>query len=236
MSSIRHRNLVKVITSCSNLDFKALVLAYIPNGDLDKWLYSPELSLTFVQRLGIMIDVASAIEYLHLGYSFPIVHCDLKPSNILMDEDMIAYVGDFGIAKLLTEEQRMEQTKTLGTIGYMAPEYGSTGTVSTMSDVYSYGILLMETFTGKKPTDEMFSAELTLKKWVSESFRGDIMQIVNNPLLNSDGEIGISKYEKCLIISILQVALECVTEIPNLRLKMNDVVSKLQKIKTEFLP
>ncbi|XP_073148710.1 uncharacterized protein [Henckelia pumila] len=234
MRSIRHRNLVKVITSCSNLDFKALVMAYIPNGDLDKWLYSPELSLTLVRKLGIMIDVASAIEYLHHGYSSPIVHCDLKPSNILMDEDMIAYVGDFGIAKLLTEEQRMEQTKTLGTIGYMAPEYGSTGIVSTMADVYSYGILLMETFTGKKPTDDMFSGELTLTKWVSESFRDDIMQIVHNPLLSSDEVISRSKYEKCLI-SILDVALECAAEIPEMRLKMNDVVSKLQKIKIELL-
>ncbi|XP_073148712.1 uncharacterized protein [Henckelia pumila] len=208
MRSIRHRNLVKVITSCSNLDFKALVMAYIPNGDLDKWLYSPELFLTLVQRLGIMIDVASAIEYLHLGYSSPIVHCDLKPSNILLDEDMIAYVGDFGIAKLLTEEQRMEQTKTLGTIGYMAP--------------------------GKKPTDEMFSGELTLTKWVSEAFSSDVMQIVDVPLLNSNGEISRSKYEKCLI-SVFVVALECATEFSEMRLNMNDVVRKLQKIKTELL-
>ncbi|KAK4484215.1 hypothetical protein RD792_011437 [Penstemon davidsonii] len=121
MRSLRHRNLVKVITSCSNLDFKALVLEYMPNGNLDKWLYSSNYSLNTAQRVGIMIDVASATEYLHQGYSSPIVHCDLKPRNILLDEDMVARVADFGISKLLTHDQRMAQTKTLGTIGYMAP-------------------------------------------------------------------------------------------------------------------
>ncbi|KAK4487016.1 hypothetical protein RD792_006331 [Penstemon davidsonii] len=113
MRSLRHRNLLKVITSCSNLDFKALVLDYMPNENLEKWLYSPNYSLNIGQRLGIMIDVASAIEYLHQGYTSPIVHCDLKLSNILLDEDMVARVGDFGIAKLLTHDQRMAQTKTL---------------------------------------------------------------------------------------------------------------------------
>ncbi|KAK4485312.1 hypothetical protein RD792_007947 [Penstemon davidsonii] len=162
MRILRHRNLVKVITGCLNLDFKALVLEYMPNGNLEKWFYSPNYTLNIGQRLGIMIDVASAIEYLHQGYSSPIVYCDLKPNNI------VARVGDFGIAKLLTHDQRMTQTKTLGTIGYMAPEYGSGGLVSTFVDVYSYGILLMETFTKKRPTDELFLGELTMKRWVSE--------------------------------------------------------------------
>lgn len=121
LRSIRHRNLVKVITSCSTLDFKALVMAYLPNGNLERWLYSGDCPLNIFQRLGIMIDVASAVEYLHEGYTSPIVHCDLKPNNILLDEDMVAHVGDFGISKLLTQEQRMLQTRTLGTIGYIAP-------------------------------------------------------------------------------------------------------------------
>ncbi|KAL0455668.1 UNVERIFIED_CONTAM: Receptor kinase-like protein Xa21 [Sesamum latifolium] len=121
MRSIRHRNLVKIITSCSNLDFKALVIKYMPNGNLDKWLHSSTCFINFEQRLGTMIDVASAIEYLHHGYSSPIVHCDLKPSNVLLDEDMVAHVGDFGIAKLLIEDQLIAQTKNLDTIGYAAP-------------------------------------------------------------------------------------------------------------------
>ncbi|KAK1557227.1 hypothetical protein Q3G72_020750 [Acer saccharum] len=121
MSKIRHRNLVKIISCCSNLDFKALVLEYIPNGSLEQWLYSHNYCVDILRRLNIMIDVASALEYLHHGYGTPIVHCDLKPSNVLLDEDMVAHVCDFGIAKLLREEDSLTQTHTLATIGYMAP-------------------------------------------------------------------------------------------------------------------
>jgi LRR receptor-like serine/threonine-protein kinase FLS2 len=121
LCNIRHRNLVKIISTCSNMDFKAFVLEYMPNGNLDKWLYSKDHCLSILQRLNIMIDVASALEYLHYDYSTHIVHCDLKPSNILLDEDMVAHVADFGIAKLLADGDSMMQTKTLATIGYMAP-------------------------------------------------------------------------------------------------------------------
>ncbi|XP_059624910.1 receptor kinase-like protein Xa21 [Cornus florida] len=121
MRNIRHRNLIKIISNCSNLDFKALVLEYIPNGSLEKWLYSHNYCLDILQRLNVMIDVASALEYLHHGHTTPIVHCDLKPSNVLFNEDMVAHVADFGIAKLLSEGDRMVQTMTLATIGYMVP-------------------------------------------------------------------------------------------------------------------
>ncbi|KAK4487034.1 hypothetical protein RD792_006349 [Penstemon davidsonii] len=235
MRSLRHRNLVKVITSCSNLDFKALVLEYMPNGNLDKWLYSSNYSLNIAQRVGIMIDVSSAIEYLHQGYSSPIVHCDLKPSNILLDKDMVACVGDFGIAKILTHDQRMAQTKTLGTIGYMAPEYGSGGLVSTFADVYSYGILLMETFTKKRPTDELFLGELTMKRWVSESFPNSIMHIVDTELLNADEEYSV-KYniEECLT-SIMELAIECTSDLPDERPNMKDVHVRLMKINNKVV-
>ncbi|KAL0306806.1 UNVERIFIED_CONTAM: putative LRR receptor-like serine/threonine-protein kinase [Sesamum radiatum] len=223
--------LVKIITSCSNLDFKALVMKYMPNGNLDKWLHSSDCFLNFEQRLGTMIDVACAVEYLHHGYSSPIVHCDLKPTNVLLDEDMVAHVSDFGIAKLLTEDQLIVQTRNLGTIGYVAPEFGSTGLVSTMVDVYSYGILLIETFTRKKPTDEMFSAELMMKSWVSESYPNSIMQIVDADLLDANtGETVRANFQSCLT-SIMGLALECTTDLPEERPNMKDVALRLKKIK-----
>ncbi|KAK4484214.1 hypothetical protein RD792_011436 [Penstemon davidsonii] len=232
LRNIRHRNLVKVITSCSNLDFKALILEYMLNGNLDQWLYSPNYFLSIAQRLEIMIDVASAIEYLHQDYSSPIIHCDLKPSNILLDEDMVAHVGDFGIAKLLTNERRMELTKTLGTIGYMAPEYGSEGLVSTSVDVYSYGILLMETFTRKKPTDEMFMGQLTLRSWVFGSLSNEIAKIVDIDLLNVDRENIRAKHEMLLTL-IMELALECTADSPEERINIKDILIRLKKIKIE---
>ncbi|PQQ21843.1 putative LRR receptor-like serine/threonine-protein kinase [Prunus yedoensis var. nudiflora] len=118
LSNIRHRNLIKIISSCNEIDFKALVLNYMSNGSLEKWLYSENYhSLNIMERLNIMIDIASALEYLHHGYPIPIVHCDLKPSNILLDHDMVAHVADFGIAKLLDGGDSITQTMTLATIG-----------------------------------------------------------------------------------------------------------------------
>uniref|UniRef100_A0A2P2J8W9 Protein kinase domain-containing protein n=1 Tax=Rhizophora mucronata TaxID=61149 RepID=A0A2P2J8W9_RHIMU len=121
LRNLRHRNLVTIISSCSNLDFKALVLKFMPNLTLEKWLYSDNHCLDIVQRLNIMRDVAAALEYLHYGYIKPVVHCDLKPTNVLLDEHMVAHLSDFGIAKLLGEGDSMTQTMTLATIGYMAP-------------------------------------------------------------------------------------------------------------------
>ncbi|KAL2496759.1 putative LRR receptor-like serine/threonine-protein kinase [Forsythia ovata] len=232
LCKIHHRNLVKVITSCSNLDLKALVLEYMPNGNLNKWLSSSNCFLNIVQRLEIMIDVASALEYLHHGYPSPIVHCDLKPSNILLDEDMVAHVADFGIAKLFTEDQRISLTKTLGTIGYMAPEYGSTGLISTMADVYSFGIMLMETFTKMKPTDDTFVGEFTMRRWVFESFPNAITQIVDVDLMNAVENN--DRAEESCFRSIMGLALECTADLPKERLAMKDVLTRLKKIKSEF--
>ena len=120
LKSVRHRNLVKIISSCSSGNFKALVLEYLANGSLEKCLYSSNRSLDIFQRLSIIIDVALALEYLHFGYSNPVIHCDIKPNNVLLDDDMVAHLSDFGIAKLLNGAESMT-TQTLATIGYMTP-------------------------------------------------------------------------------------------------------------------
>ncbi|XP_047961827.1 probable LRR receptor-like serine/threonine-protein kinase At1g56140 [Salvia hispanica] len=91
------------------------------NGSLDKWLYSNMHSLDLMQRLKIAIDVAAALEYLHHGHTFPVVHRDVKPNNVLLDQDMVAHLGDFGTGKLFDNGEVVVQTQTLATIGYAAP-------------------------------------------------------------------------------------------------------------------
>ncbi|XP_047961816.1 receptor kinase-like protein Xa21 [Salvia hispanica] len=170
LGSIRHRNIVRVIGCCSSPEFKALVLTYLPKGSLDKWLYPNIHCLDLIQRLKIGIDVATALEYLHHGHTFPVVHRDVKPNNVLLDQDMVAHLGDFGIGKLFGDGEVVVQTQTLATIGYAAPELGMEGKVSTHGDVYSFGMMLLEMFTGKKPTDDMFDGEMRLKEWLKVGF------------------------------------------------------------------
>ncbi|GLU13915.1 hypothetical protein SLE2022_305200 [Rubroshorea leprosula] len=179
-----------------------------------------------------MIDVASALEYLHHGHLVPIIHCDLKPSNVLLDEDMVARVGDFGLAKLMGEGVSVMQTMRIATIGYMAPEYGSLGMVSAKGDVYSYGILVLETFTKRKPTDKMFVGEMSLKAWVNESLSRSSIEVVDATLMEEE-EHFIAK-ANC-VSSVLEVALNCCAETPKVRRNMMDVVAMLKKIKNQYL-
>ena len=139
LKGIRHRNLVKLLTACSSTDFqgnefKALVYEFMPNGSLDMWLHPEEVeethrpsrALTLLERLNIAIDVASVLEYLHVHCFEAIAHCDIKPSNVLLDDDMTAHVSDFGLARLLSFDQesffnQLSSAGVRGTIGYAAP-------------------------------------------------------------------------------------------------------------------
>jgi serine/threonine protein kinase len=127
---------VKILTVCSGFDsagndFKALVYEFIPNGNMDEWLHmhnhsrrdGKETLLDINQRISIAIDVASALDYLHNHKPTPIVHCDLKPSNILLDHDLVAYVADFGLATFLYEDANQSTSirALKGTVGYIAP-------------------------------------------------------------------------------------------------------------------
>ncbi|XAR52743.1 Non-specific serine/threonine protein kinase [Bertholletia excelsa] len=147
LRNIRHRNLVKILTSCSSIDFqgndfKALVYEFMPNGSLEKWLHPhSEIAneqnnlqrLNLKQRISIIIDVACALDYLHHQCPTPIVHCDLKPSNILLDNDIVAHVGDFGLARFCPELVIPTQSSSIGikgTVGYAAP--GNKSSLSTL--------------------------------------------------------------------------------------------------------
>ncbi|KAL3641371.1 hypothetical protein CASFOL_016339 [Castilleja foliolosa] len=233
LSSVRHRNLVQIIGCCSNTEFQALILGYMPNGSLEKWLHSENYCLDLIQRLQIAIDVALALEYLHHGHTFPVVHCDIKPSNVLLDDDMVAHLADFGIAKLFDDGESIVQTKTLATIGYAAPEYGSEGKVSKNGDVYSYGILLLEVFTGKKPTDDMFSEEMSLKKWVEEALQENtVSEVAAIDLLPKEEDRYFYVKKECAS-SVFRLAMKCLAIAPRERINMIETVAALQRIKAE---
>jgi hypothetical protein len=138
LRNIRHRNLVKIITLCSSVDptgadFKAIVYPYMLNGNLDMWLHprvhehSETKTLTFFQSINVALDVACALDYLHNQCAYPLIHCDLKPSNILLDLDMAAYVSDFGLARILYARSDAFQDSSTslacmkGSIGYIPP-------------------------------------------------------------------------------------------------------------------
>ncbi|CAK7326707.1 unnamed protein product [Dovyalis caffra] len=169
----------------------------MPKGSLEKWLRSADNCLDIPQILNIVIDVASALEYLHYGCSTPFVHFDLKPSNILLDEDMVAHLGDFGIVKLLGEGESITQIQTL-TIGYIAPEYGREEKASRKSGVYCYGIMLIETIKRKKPADEKFVLEMSLKSWVNDSLPDSIMKDEDAHLLSKKDEYFATE-EQCVV-------------------------------------
>uniref|UniRef100_A0A6N2KE62 non-specific serine/threonine protein kinase n=1 Tax=Salix viminalis TaxID=40686 RepID=A0A6N2KE62_SALVM len=205
--NIRHRNLVRVVSSCSSIDFlgndfKAIVYELMVNGSLEEWLHplhqpnnAQEMRcLNLIQKLNISIDVANALNYLHQHCETPVVHCDLKPSNVLLNAEMTACVGDFGLARLRPEVSHQlssEQTSSIGlkgTIGYAAPEYGVGSDVSTYGDVYNFGILLLEMFTGKRPTDDMFKDGLNLHSYAKD---GRVSEVVEPTLLREDVESSI---------------------------------------------
>ncbi|KAI9196015.1 hypothetical protein LWI28_020273 [Acer negundo] len=264
LRNIRHRNLIKIITLCSSIDFKradfkALVYEYMQNGSLEEWLHQSKdqvnvSNLSLIQRLDIAIDVASAIEYLHHHCQPTIVHGDLKPSNVLIDHDMVAHVGDFGLAKFLSDYPLSTESGTQsssigikGTVGYVAPEYGMGSQVSMPGDVYSFGIFLLEMFIGKRPTDNMFHDGLTLHDFAKMSLPESVMEIAEPSLLlevttNSNdvenferlhGE-GRVRIEDCLVGS-LRIGVLCSMESPADRMEMMDVVAKLCAIRENFL-
>ncbi|CAL5322654.1 unnamed protein product [Camellia sinensis] len=260
LRNIRHRNLVKVVTACSTVDyqghdFKALIYEFMVNGSLEEWLHpnpNEDLSneeirkLNLFQRLNIVIDIVCALNYLHNHGQTPVVHCDLKPSNILLDKDMTGHVGDFGLAKFFadhaTHDLSTSETRSIGirgTIGYTAPEYGMGSEVSAYGDIYSFGILVLEMFTGKRPTDEIFKDGLSLHNFVKEALPGSVSEISDPILFKTEREeeenfIRSEKIVECLNL-ILEIGVNCSSDLPIERMEINDVASKLHFIKDTLL-
>ncbi|GKA73846.1 kinase-like domain-containing protein [Tanacetum coccineum] len=234
--NIRHRNLLKIITSCSSVDyqgndFKALVYEFMPNGSVHDWLHSSANTskLNLLQRINILRDVATALDYLHNCCQTTIVHGDLKPSNILLDADMAAHVGDFGLARLLGADlNQNSSTGVKGTIGYAPPEYGIGSEMTSSGDVYSFGILLLEVMTGKNPTDDMFNDGLSLHKFAYMALPDHVIIDGDASVLQSK-EVDANKVEECLAATI-KIGVSCSVDSPPQRMKIDIVVNELQRI------
>ncbi|XP_020881863.1 probable LRR receptor-like serine/threonine-protein kinase At3g47570 [Arabidopsis lyrata subsp. lyrata] len=251
LKDIRHRNLVKLLTACSSIDFqgnefRALIYDFMPNGSLDMWLHPEEIeeihrpsrTLTLHERLNIAVDVAFVLDYLHVHCHEPIAHCDLKPSNVLLDDDLTAHVSDFGLARLLLKFDResflnqLSSAGVRGTIGYAAPEYGMGGQPSIHGDVYSFGVFLLEMFTGKRPTNELFGGNFTLHSYIKSALPERVLDAADESILHIGLRVGFP-IVVCLKL-VFEVGLRCSEESPTNRLAMSEVAKELISIRERF--
>jgi serine/threonine protein kinase len=223
---IHHVNVVQLIGFCVEGSKRALVYEFMPNGSLNKYIFLSEVRtlLSYDQIFDIALGVARGIEYLHQGCDMQILHFDIKPHNILLDENFTPKVSDFGLAKLYpVNDSIVSLTAARGTLGYMAPElfYKNIGGVSYKADVYSFGMLLME-MTGRRKNVNAFaehSSQIYFPTWVY-----DQLQNGNDVELLEDTTEEEKKMGKKMII----VALWCIQMKPNDRPSMNKVVQMLE--------
>ncbi|KAJ7947273.1 Receptor kinase [Quillaja saponaria] len=239
LSQLRHRNLVKVLGyAWESGKAKDLVLEYMENGNLESVIHdtgTDQSRWILLERINVFISIASGLEYLHSGYDFPIVHCDLKPSNILLDREWEAHVSDFGTARMLGIHQQdgaslSSSTAFEGTIGYLAPEFAYMRKVTTKVDIFSFGIIVMEFLTKRRPTGlaEEDGLPISLPQLAKKAFLNGIQGLVQvlDPVLTWN----VSK-EHEILEELFKLALSCTLPNPDDRPNMNEVLSTLLKMK-----
>lgn len=225
LSSVRHVNVVKLYCSITSEDSNLLVYEYMPNGSLwDRLHTHQKIEMGWDVRYEIALGAARGLEYLHHGCDRPVIHRDVKSSNILLDEHMKPKISDFGLAKIMQASGGMDSTQIIaGTHGYIAPEYAYTYKVKEKSDIYSFGVVLMELVTGKMPVEAEFGENKDIVHWVCSKMRSKDSEI---HLVDSS----ISKALKEDAAKVLRIAIHCTMKTPALRPSMRMVVQMLEEV------
>ncbi|GAB2294110.1 hypothetical protein Dimus_028329 [Dionaea muscipula] len=240
LGNVRHRNIVRLLGCCSNMETAMLLYEYMPNGSLDDLLHGKDntklqgdnivavvvAAADWVTRYKIALGVAQGICYLHHDCDPIIVHRDLKPSNILLDAEMEARVADFGVAKLI-QSHHESMSVIAGSYGYIAPEYAYTLQVDEKSDIYSFGVVLLEIVSGKRSVEAEFGDGNSIVDWVRAKIK--VKDGVDEILDNNAWAYCASVKEEMMLM--LRVALLCTSRNPADRPCMRDVVSMLQEAK-----
>ncbi|KAH1036032.1 hypothetical protein GYH30_055814 [Glycine max] len=231
IAKLQHKNLVTFIGFCSEEQEKILIYEYLPNGSLDYLLFGTrQQKLSWQERYKIIRGTASGILYLHEYSRLKVIHRDLKPSNVLLDENMNPKLSDFGMAKIVEMDQDCGNTNRIaGTYGYMSPEYAMFGQFSEKSDVFSFGVMILEIITGKKNVkfNELDNIEEGLIGYVWRRWKDQ------EPLSILDSHIKES-YSQMEVLKCIHIGLLCVQEDPNIRPTMTTVISYLNNHSLEL--
>ncbi|KAG7582577.1 Protein kinase domain [Arabidopsis suecica] len=234
LSNIKHINVVKLFCSITCEDSKLLVYEYMPNGSLWEQLHERrgEQEIGWRVRQALALGAAKGLEYLHHGLDRPVIHRDVKSSNILLDEEWRPRIADFGLAKIIqpdSAQRELSAPLVEGTLGYIAPEYAFTTKVNEKSDVYSFGVVLMELVTRKKPVDTEFGENSDIVMWV-----WSISKEMNREMMMELVDPSIEDEYKEDALKVLTIALLCTDKSPQARPFMKSVVSMLEKIEPSY--
>ncbi|WRX17590.1 Protein kinase domain - like 10 [Theobroma cacao] len=226
IGSMHHMNLVRLCGYCSEGSQRLLVYEFMKNGSLDKWIFpsyqSRDRLLDWPTRFNIAVATAQGIAYFHEQCRNRIIHCDIKPENILLDENFCPKVSDFGLAKLMGREHSQVVTMVRGTRGYLAPEWVSNRPITVKADVYSYGMLLLEILGGRRNLDMSFDAEdFFYPGWAYKELTN------GTPIKVADRRLGGAVDEEELTRA-LKVAFWCIQDEVFMRPSMGEVVKMLE--------
>ncbi|KAL9259305.1 putative serine/threonine-protein kinase PBL17 [Drosera capensis] len=226
LGQLSHQNLVKLIGYCCEDEHRLLVYEYMASGCLEKHLFRRmSVTLTWLRRVKIMLDAAKGLAFLH-GLERPIIYRDVKTSNILLDLDFNAKLSDFGLAKEgPMGDQTHVSTRVMGTYGYAAPEYVMTGHLTARSDVYGYGVVLLEMLIGRRALDKCRpSREHNLVEWCRPILNNTkkLPQIVDPRI---DGQYTLKS-----MLRVANLAYQCLSQNPKGRPLMNQVVEILEAV------